>query len=437
MGRKRQQRSLAVWMNHERVATWQINPQGVHSLSYHPSWIDSAAARPLSLSLPLAKQTISGPVVERFFDNLLPDNIDIRQRIQANFGVPSNSAFDLLAEIGRDCIGAVQLLPEGSTPETKDIQAFRLSEKAVAARIRELPKARGGLAGNSDDFRISLAGAQEKLALLNCNGIWYRPVGSTPTTHILKLPLGRFGVNDIDMSQSVYNELFCGELLRAFGLPVANSEIQTFEDQTVLVVERFDRQWHNDQLIRLPQEDCCQALGVASGLKYQADGGPGMADMMALLQNSQTPLQDRRQFFKAQLLFYCLGAIDGHAKNFSLFLKRQGQFQLTPLYDVMSVYPVMGTKAGQIALQKVKMAMAVYGQTPHYKWQEIKARHWQSTAKRCGFDGQLQGVVEEITQQAESAITQTQRLLPQDFPAEVAESIVAGFRSGLSKLAAI
>jgi serine/threonine-protein kinase HipA len=424
-------------MNHERVATWQVNPQGVHSLSYHPSWIDSAASRPLSLSLPLARQTISGPVVERFFDNLLPDNMDIRKRIQANFGVASHTAFDLLAEIGRDCVGAVQLLPEGIAPQTTTIQGTVLSEAEIAEKIRQTPRARGGLAGQTDDFRISLAGAQEKLALLNHQGQWQQPKGSTPTTHILKLPLGRFGVNDIDMSQSVYNEWFCGELLRAFGLPVANSEIQTFEDQTVLVVERFDRQWHDDQLIRLPQEDCCQALGVASGLKYQADGGPGMADIMVLLQNSQTPLQDRRQFFKAQLLFYCLGAIDGHAKNFSLFLKRQGQFQLTPLYDVMSVYPVMGSKAGQIAPQKVKMAMAVHGQTPHYKWQEVQARHWQSTAKRCGFDGQLQGVVEEITQQAEGAIVQTLGLLTQDFPAEVAETIVDGFRSGLSKLAAI
>ncbi len=117
-----------------------------------------------------------------------------------------------------------------------------------------------------------------------------------------------------------------------FDLPAAQAEMATFGDQRVPIVERFDRRWTRDgRLIRLPQEDCCQALSVPSTGKYQSEGGPGMADILALLKGGDEPAADQETFLKAQLVFFLIGATDGHAMNFSVSLRPGGRFQLTPL----------------------------------------------------------------------------------------------------------
>ena len=134
---------------------------------------------------------------------------------------------------------------------------------------------------NEKDFRISIAGAQEKTALLYYQKKWCRPLGMTPTSHIFKLPIGFIQHQNMDLSDSCENEYLCLEIARAFGLPVANTRIENFLDVKVLIVERFDRQWSSDKtwLMRLPQEDLCQALGYSPNLKYEADGGPGIAEI--------------------------------------------------------------------------------------------------------------------------------------------------------------
>ncbi|MFO8237052.1 MAG: HipA domain-containing protein [Prochlorococcaceae cyanobacterium] len=153
-----------------------------------------------------------------------------------------------------------------------------------------------------------MAGAQEKTALLRHGDQWCVPRGPTPSTHIFKLPLGRVGVEGLDLSLSVENEWLCGRIAAAFGLPAAASTIACFEDQKVLVVERFDRRLYRDGSwwLRLPQEDVCQALGLPPGLKYQRDGGPGIAELMTLLRGSLAPLEDRMQLFRTLLLFWLL-----------------------------------------------------------------------------------------------------------------------------------
>lgn len=180
--------------------------------------------------------------VEAFFDNLLPDNRQIRERIQRRFRTGSIAAFELLTEIGRDCVGALQLLPEGQTPpNVRQITAEPLSHAGVAELLRRSLGAEATREENSDDaFRISLAGAQEKTALLIHNGKWHRPTQATPATHILKLPLGA-NPQGIDLSTSVENEWLCSEIVRAFGIETAKCRIETFADFKVLVVERFDR----------------------------------------------------------------------------------------------------------------------------------------------------------------------------------------------------
>jgi serine/threonine-protein kinase HipA len=227
-------KALDVWMNGELVGTWTQEPRKGHLFRYADSWLASPSVRPLSLSLPLgpSSKPLQGPPIEDFFDNLLPDNSDIRQRIQRRFGCHSTSPFDLLAEIGKNCVGALQLLPEGSVPPNiHTIEVQRLSIHDVANIIRSIKG--GNIPEDSHDepFRISLAGAQEKTALLFHEGVWCRPIGSTPTTHIFKLPLGKIGTMQADMEGSIENEWLCLKLLEAFGLEVAKDKIATFEEQ--------------------------------------------------------------------------------------------------------------------------------------------------------------------------------------------------------------
>jgi serine/threonine-protein kinase HipA len=220
--------------------------------------------------------------VRAYFENLLPDSKHIRERIARRFNTGSTEAFELLAEIGRDCVGALEILPEGQiSAGTSSLQAEPLSEAQVAQILRgaTTPSAMGRDV-DGDDFRISIAGAQEKTALLLHNGQWCLPRGSTPTTHLFKLPLGLIGGMKLDMRDSVANEWLCALILKEFGLPVAACQPMQFEDVKVLVVERFDRVWWtppsgDNRLIRLPQEDLCQATGVPPDAKYEADGGPG------------------------------------------------------------------------------------------------------------------------------------------------------------------
>ncbi len=155
------------------------------------------------------------------------------------------------------------------------------------------------------DFRLSVAGAQEKTAFLRMQDGWYRPSGATPTSHIFKLPMGRLGQTGLDLSGSVENEWLCQKLLAAFGMAAADTRMANFGSQNVLVVKRFDRRWSADGswLIRLPQEDVCQATGTPSALKYEADGGPGMAAVMDLLLGSDRAYEDRTAFMTAQVLY--------------------------------------------------------------------------------------------------------------------------------------
>jgi serine/threonine-protein kinase HipA len=238
-------RELWVWMNGERVGTWQRTRNGGHRFIYEPSWTASPRVRPLSLSLPLTPdRTVTGPVVAHYFDNLLPDDERIRRRVSARFKLGSTDVFELLQAIGRDCVGAVQLLPPEQPPTGFDqVQGELMDDQAVARHLRGVAAAPGlgrdlDAAADDNPLRISIAGAQEKTALLQIDGQWCRPLGATPTTHILKLPLGLVGGRRLDLSESVYNEWLCAQLLRELGLPVATTDIGHFDDQTVLVLRR-------------------------------------------------------------------------------------------------------------------------------------------------------------------------------------------------------
>jgi serine/threonine-protein kinase HipA len=289
-----------------------------------------------SAELVFCRYRFTGAPVQAVFDNLLPDNPPIRRKIAERLGAPGEDVFSLLTVIGRDCVGALQLLPEGQAPGPAGaVAGKRVSRAAIARRIRNLANAPLGLDDEDDGFRISIAGAQEKTALLRWRG-WRIPSGVTATTHILKAQIGRIR-NEIDLSQSVENAYLSMNLARELGLPVADVEIEDFDGTRVLVVERFDRQWSRDgkRLLRVPQEDMCQAFAIPSSMKYERDGGPGIRAILQLLQGSDDPETDQRLFLRAQLVFWLLGATDGHAKNFSIHLLSGARFRLAPFYDIM------------------------------------------------------------------------------------------------------
>ena len=283
-------------------------------LQHDPAWRRSAVGRPLSLSLPfgLGDEPLKGPAVEHYFDNLLPDSPAIRKRVAERFRTGSVKAFDLLSAIGRDCVGALQFLPEGAAPEVHDrVEGVEVDGAAIERHLLEVvtPDRFGAARGPDDDFRISLAGAQEKDAFLRWNGHWMKPRGATPTTHIFKLPPGLVGGRQADFSTSVDNEWLCLRLLATYGLPVPTADIASFGQQRVLVVERFDRVVSNDgqRLLRLLQEDFCQATGTSPLVKYEAEGGPGLGVLFNLLQQSVDAERDLRTLMASQLLFWMNG----------------------------------------------------------------------------------------------------------------------------------
>lgn len=424
MGRKRLSTSLHLYMNGEKVGTLIRTSSGKMELMYADEWIESEKGRSLSLSLPIVQKRHTGKVVENYFDNLLPDSQPIRNRIQTRFGIPNGDCFDLLSYVGRDCVGAIQVLPDGAEPtDTQGIRSRRLSNREIIDTLHNYRTLPLGMHPD-EDFRISLAGAQEKTAFLKYKGKWHRPYGTTPTSHIFKLPIGMIENSGIDLSDSIENEWLCHCILKQFGIPTAHMEIFSHENTKALVVERFDRQWAEDGswLIRLPQEDICQSLGVSPVLKYESQGGPGIGDIMSLLQGSSNSRKDRATFMKTVFVFWLLGAIDGHAKNFSLFLNPKDSYQLTPVYDVLSAYPLVARK--QIARQKMKMAMGVRGKSVHYEWSKIQLRHWMCTAKLCHFpEREMKDIVESSLGSIDAVITAVSSELPRDFPGSISSPV--------------
>jgi serine/threonine-protein kinase HipA len=427
-----------VWANGQLVGQWRIPARGPIEFQYDASWVASAEARPLSLSLPMNRQPpLKGEAVGFYFDNLLPDSEPIRRRIQSKFRTQSRDAFDLLEAIGRDCAGAVQLLPENKAPDDVfSIHVEPLDEAGVEKLLISAVSASPGYGGeDGEDFRISIAGAQEKTALTWHGGRWCRPHGATPTTHIFKLPWGRRPAAS-DMRTSVENEWLCAELLRAYGVQIARCAIQKFGAQKVLVVERFDRKLaaSGHYWLRLPQEDFCQATGTPSSAKYEADGGPGVVDIARILHSSEARNEDLSTLLRAQLHFWMLAATDGHAKNFSVYLLAGARYRLTPLYDVLSAWPVTGDGPNHLDRNKLKLAMALRGKSAHYRIRDLRRRHFNATAHKCGFGQDMECLIDEVVAQTPKVIEQVGAGLPPGFPEDVFESITRGLLESAERL---
>lgn len=312
---------------------------------YDENYLNDKNSVPLSASLPFQKEEFSQKQCIPFFSGLLPEE-DSRKKIADYLHISETSTLKLLEALGGECAGLISILREDEDGSFSKETSFkldsenyelldekRLSEFIGKMNTRPLIKA-------DDKLRLSLAGAQEKLALAKINGEWYLPLNGAPSTHILKP--ARTG----SLSSLAQNEYICMKLAKSFGLPVPDVDLLKIAEKDIFVVERYDRIKEADSIHRLHQEDFCQALGIMSTSKYQNDGGPGIADIFnTILKVCTVPALESQKFLRYVLFNYLMGNCDGHGKNYSLLYKNN-RLELSPLYDVVStiIYPGLTEK---------------------------------------------------------------------------------------------
>lgn len=347
--------------------------RGRLTFRYEPEWLSHPESFPLSLSMPLTAIEHRHDVIEAFLWGLLPDNDGVLRRWGTRFQVSPKNAFALLAHVGEDCAGAIQFVrPEKLEAWSKGPPKGKvdwLGRAELNERIALLLRDHAATRSGSDVGQFSLAGAQPKIALFHdpVNKRWGIPSASMPTTHILKPATGAF-------DGFAENEHFCLRLARECGLATASSAVEYFRECPVIVVERYDRIRRGRQVLRIHQEDFCQALGRPPQQKYQSEGGPSAAEILGLIrQYSSNRAEDEAQFIDALLLGWLIGATDAHAKNFSLLIAPGGQVRLAPLYDLSSAlaYPK------QVDLRRASLAMKIGGA---YRLREIGRRQWEKFA---------------------------------------------------------
>lgn len=366
---------LIALLNEKPIGHLRRGAKGRVTFVYHDEWRTAPEAYPLSLSMPLAAQEHGPDTVESFLWGLLPDNEKVLDRWAQKFQVSSRNVFGLIANVGEDCAGAVQFVVPDRVSEVLEgkLDAVDwLTEHDIAERMRLLREDHAAWRLPRDTGQFSLAGAQPKTALLLEHGRWGVPHGRIPTTHILKPPTGEFAGH-------AENEHLCLALARALGLPVASSEVMHFEGEVAIVIERYDRQHHGNSIIRVHQEDMCQALGIPPTRKYQNEKGPSAGDIVELLRTQSSEAgADVKTFVDALAFNWLIAGSDAHAKNYSLLLASGPRIRLAPLYDIASILPY-----DKFDLHKVKLAMKVGGE---YLLNNIVLRHWRRTAKELRVD---------------------------------------------------
>ncbi len=343
---------------------------------YDELWRSWPNAFPLSLSMPLAAADHGHDAVSAFLWGLLPDNELILQRWARRFGVSPRNAFALVSQVGEDCAGAIQFVrPDrmeavraGGAPDVEWID-----DRGVAVRLRALRTDPAAWRIARDVGHFSLAGAQPKTALVLMKGRWGVPRGSTPTTHILKPPTE-------GLDGHVQNEHVCLGLARSLGIPAPSSEVRTFDGEVAIVVERYDRAPSTrSRIVRVHQEDLCQALGLMPTAKYQNDGGPSPKTVVDLLRtHSSLSREDIATFVDALVFNWLIAGTDGHAKNYSLLHGAGGRVRLAPFYDLASVLPY-----DDFDPQRIKLAMKIGGK---YRIRDIGPRQWSRLAEDSGLD---------------------------------------------------
>lgn len=349
------------------------------SLHYDEGWVDSDHAFPLSLSMPIVKPDHEDKVVRPFISGLLPDNNEVLEKWGRKFQVSARNPFRLLFHVGEECAGGVLFVqPERAEQWIAGKAPHRvkwITQGELEERIGELLKDHAAARREEDRGQFSLAGAQPKVGLYRDEktGRWGVPEGETPTTHILKPNEGRYADHD-------QNEHYCLTLARHLGMSAAESWTETIGEIPVIIVKRFDRMLHGGKIIRVHQEDTCQALTISPLRKYEKDGGPTAGDIFGLIRDySSAAYEDELRCLKALIFNWLIKGTDAHAKNFGFLIAEGPQVRLAPLYDVASFIPY--EKPHQE--RKTRLAMKIGGE---YQWWKVGPQHWERAAKEWKLD---------------------------------------------------
>ena len=403
--------TLVALLSDREIGVVSRDRRGRLRFTYREQWRTASDAVPLSLSIPLAAAEHPHKRIDPFLWGLLPDNELVLERWAGQFHVSARNAFALLSHVGEDCAGAVQLVRQERLDllrSARDPEVQWLDKAGVAKRLGALRADHAAWRSPGDTGQFSLAGAQPKTALLYHDGRWGVPSGRMPTTHILKPPAA-------ELNGHAENEHFCLALAREIGLPAAATEVLRFGEEVAIVIERYDRARtaplaaaaaaesaaiaasvdhptsrataaavasraaalaalaKAQPVLRLHQEDMCQALGIPPTLKYQGEGGPSPEDIIALLRaHSVRSEEDVGTFIDALAFNWLVAGTDAHAKNYSVLHGGGGRARLAPLYDIASALPYP-----QLHVQRLALAMKVGGK---YRLLRIGLHEWRKLA---------------------------------------------------------
>lgn len=405
-------KTLDVYLHDEFVGSLIQDDGGQTAFEYAQAWLDRPGATALSVSLALRKERFNRNECRGFFAGILPDETK-REIIARNLGISARNDFAMLERIGGECAGAVTFIPSGQPLPARDYHYRTISPKQLAEIFKELPN-RPLLAGE-EGVRLSLAGAQDKIALRIEGDELSLPLGGAPSTHILKPSIERFaGV--------VFNEAFTMQLAAESGLPAANVEVRTAENIEYLSVARYDRTHittgNATTVDRLHQEDFCQALNIAPDMKYQKEGGPSLKQCFALVRDvSSAPVVDLARLLDAVIYNYLIGNNDAHGKNFSLLYHQAGTanqgIRLAPLYDAISTvyYPELSND----------MAMKIGDE---YKSERVASRDFDKLAEQAAFAKPL--VRRRVPELAQTVLDAIRKLPTKE---EVTQNVAALIRN--------
>ncbi|HOF06230.1 MAG TPA: type II toxin-antitoxin system HipA family toxin [Syntrophales bacterium] len=405
---------LDVYLHNQKVGRLWLDDKRRFVFQYDAAWIHAKGAFPLSVHLPLRAEIYPDDLSRPFFSNLLPEG-EVKRAIARRLGISESNDFAMLHSIGGECAGAVSVLPAGVAPAVKP--GYReLNEEGLHRIIMDLPR-RPLLAGE-EGMRLSLAGAQNKLPVYMEDDRIFIASGNAPSSHILKPPIR-------DLEDTVGNEAFCMMLAQRLGLSVPASTVRRGLDR-IFIVTRYDRSRNTDGLVvRLHQEDFCQALGFLPDQKYESEGGPSLQQCFTLLQEqSIRPAADRMALLRWTVFNFLIGNADAHAKNLAMIFTDRGP-RLAPFYDLIctQVYPDLAEK----------LAMRIGGEN-RPSW--IQRRHWERFGDSVAIKSIL---VLKILRDMSAALMPTAQTLSIDFtnsygPCAIIEKILTVFRQRTNAL---
>lgn len=412
--------SLAVYLQQTRVGTIEPGTGTDYTFAYAPEIVAVASpgAIVLSQSLPIREDAFDPASTRCYFEGLLPEGAR-REEVARELRISPNDSYRLLSEIGRDCAGAVVIVPEDEPFVEEEGAVEWLDEDQLLQLIDELPRRPLGISRTGKKVRLSLAGVQRKLALVrDDDGRFGLPSGSVPSTYLLK---PEYGDEYPDLAD---NEAFCLAIARELGLPTAATALIEIGGRRCLLSRRFDRHLVNGTIARLHQEDLCQALGIPSNLKYESDSGPGFRLFRSLLGEIGRTV-DVREMVRAAVLNFVLGNSDAHGKNFAILFTPQGR-RLAPLYDLVSTAVYLP--------EEDEMAMAIGA---NFDPETVVLEDWLDMSADCDLPpSRFFALVRETAVEVRNVVrTVVERGGEEGGPAPIVEQVVSVSERRMAKIA--